>query len=140
MQWYALFKIINREIVGKVDNQADSSRLFNSSKYLSEPAPSYLPIPDFKLHYHAKRTDLIQTVMTTNLHPLISQKLLDILRKFKTVPTSSPLPTKLIGKKGETYPYYVYIQQADFEATDYARSIFCKPAGLDENYEPAICA
>lgn len=137
MQWYVLTQMLNREIIGKADYQSQCLALFDIAKYLYEPVPRGLKAPDFKLHYRAKLTDLVQSPMTSDVRPLINQKLRNVLRNFKTVPTSSPLPTKLIGKKGEAYPYYVYIQQADFEATDYARSVFCKPAGLDENYQPA---
>jgi hypothetical protein len=96
-----------------------------------------LVAPKFKLHHHAKLTDYIHSMMTSTVCPLISEILFDCLSQFNTIPTSRALPTVLIGKKREELPYYVYVQQADFTATDYERSIFCKPAGFNEKWEPA---
>jgi hypothetical protein len=137
MKWYILTQTTNRNVIGKADNQSQCSARFDVAKYLYEPVPEYFKVPTFKLHHHAKLTDLVQSVNTSPVRPLCSKKLLDILMQFKTIPTSRALPTLLIGKKGEDLPYYVYIQQADFTATDYERSIFCKPAGFNEKWEPA---
>ncbi len=137
MVWYILTPTTNRDIIGKADNQSSALKLFDSSKYLYEPLSNVFALPYFKLHHHAKLTDLVQSLMTTQVHPLISQRLHDILIQFKTIPTSRALPTVLIGKRGEELPYYVFVQQADFTATDYERSIFCKPAGFNEKWEPA---
>ncbi len=137
MQWNVLTRTSRQEVTGKATVQAESDKLFDAAKYLYEPAPSSLVAPKFKLHHHAKLTDYIHSVMTSAVCPLISGRLFDCLRQFKTVPTSRALPTLLIGKKGEELPYYVYVQHADFTATDYERSIFCKPAGFNEKWESA---
>ncbi len=131
MQWYVLHRTSLQEVTGKVVVQAKSGKLFDAARYLYEPAPFTLVAPKFKLHYHAKLTDYIHSMMTSALCPLISGRLFDCLRQFKTVPTSRALPTVLISKKGEELPYYVYVQHADFTATDFERSIFCKLV-LDE--------
>jgi len=136
MNWYIIFRTLDRDKIGKADNQSSAMRLFESAKYIYEPVPMDLKPPQFKLHHHAKLTDLVQSLMTSDYHPLISTKFLDCLRSFKTVPTSCALPTMLIDKKGEELPYYVYVQQADFNAVDYLRSVFCKPAGFNEKWIP----
>jgi hypothetical protein len=135
MKWYILTQTTDRNVIGKADNQSECRALFDIAKYLYEPAPPQLTAPQFKLHHHAKLTDLVQNLMSLNIHHLISQKLLDCLKQFKTIPTSRALPTTLIGKKKEQYVYYVYIQQADLNAIDYDRSIFCKISGVNEKYE-----
>ncbi|MBX2927937.1 MAG: hypothetical protein KF852_08895 [Saprospiraceae bacterium] len=137
MQWYILTGTTDLNVRGKATNQSNFNFLLDTAKYFYEPPPQSLTVPSFQLHHHAKLTDLVQSLITGYLHPLISKKLLDCLSRFKTVPTSRFFPTTLIGKKGEEYPYYIYVQHADFNITDYDRSIFSKPAGLDENYQPA---
>ncbi|MBX2927936.1 MAG: hypothetical protein KF852_08890 [Saprospiraceae bacterium] len=137
MKWYILTQTTNRNVIGNADNQSECSARFDAAKYLYELVPEHFKVPGFKLHHHAKLTDLVQSVNTSPVRPLIGQKLLDILMQFKTVPISRALPAVLIGKKGEELPYYVYVQHADFTATDYERSIFCKPAGFNEKWEPA---
>jgi hypothetical protein len=137
MNWYILFSTTNRDIKGRAVNQSKCITGYTFEGCLRDPSAPYLTEARFQLHHQAKLTDLVQSVMTSERSPLISQKLLENLNQFKTAPSSRALPVKLIGKKKEAYAYYILAQYPCLNATDYSRSIFCKPAGLDENYQPA---
>ncbi len=94
------------------------------TKYLYETIPEDIQVPNFKMEYRARLTDLIKHGGSfTSAFLLISQKLLEILTPFHT-PKYSVFPTYVIDRKNNSHPYYMLMQNGQFDIVDYDRSVF----------------
>lgn len=130
MNWYILRHSMNSKVMGSALIQvrglhsAEIPYRDDIAKYLYEPIPGNIKVPNFKLEYRAKLTDLIKhggDFDTACL--LLNQRLLEILTLFHT-PTQRVFPTCVIDRKNNSHPYYMLMQNGQFDIVDYNRSIF----------------
>ncbi len=130
MNWYILRHSMNSKVMGSAFIQAHGLHSAeipyrnDTAKYFYEPIPGNIKVPNFKLEYRAKLTDLIKhggDFSATCL--LVSQKLLEILAPFYT-PPQRVFPTYVIDRKNNSHPYYMLMQNGQFDIVDYSRSIF----------------
>lgn len=94
------------------------------AKFLYEPIPEDIKVPNFKLEYRAKLTDLIKhggSFSTAFL--LLSQRLMETLIPFQ-IPAYRVFPTCVMDRKNNSHPYFMLMQNGQFDIVDYSRSIF----------------
>jgi len=137
MKWYILTNTNNLAERGKVDVQANSLNSVeipyrdDLARYFYEPVPDDLKIPPFKLEYRAKLTDWVLQVSYSPWR-LLSKKFIECINGANT-PTCKLFSTKLIDRKGNEYPYFIPIQNGQFDIVDYTNSVFRRPVKLKAN-------
>lgn len=140
MTWYILTETANRKVMGMASPQVEATvtevpySIAIYDGYLRSPAPENLFVPEFKLRYRGKLTDLVSVAMFAfPTHSIISEKFISVLKNFHSPPFQA-FPTSVFDREGMEHPYFVLMQNApQFHATDYARSVFSRIAGMKDN-------
>lgn len=92
------------------------------AKFLYEPIPEDIKVPNFKLEHRAKVTDLLNTGSWASAR-LTSKRFYECLCGFHT-PSFKAFPTYVIDRKKNSHPYYMLMQSGQFNIVDYNRSVF----------------
>lgn len=133
MQWYILSESTNPDVIGnafpRLEEMFSAANPYEDyvTRYIYEPLPAKLAVPNYRMLHRAKLTDWMSSNMT-NVSMLISEKFLNCLSAF-VAPPQKVFSTRIFDKKGDVHSYFLLLQNAMFDIIDYERSIFCTIKG-----------
>ncbi len=137
MTWFVLTPTANFKIKGTAVPQAEANlsdfkfSISTIGDYLRKPAPDSFEVPNLRLRFRAKLTDLMSAAFVVfPTHSLISKKMIECISDFKSPPCQL-FNTLLIDRKNMAHPFSFLMQNSpQFDITDYDRSVFSRISGI----------